>query len=386
MHLKRFNLFIFFIFLTNIFASEDILSQDREELLNYSQKKVEQDSLKLKKDWINPVTYTYTHQDGDSTTRSGKSIIAISQPIFKSGGIYSAIKYSSSLRNSNKLALNLEEKELVKQAVTILFNINKNDLLIKKQKLMIKNASIDIANKQESVLNGILDISFLNNAILDSNKQKESLLELEFQKENLINSFDNITAKSYKEFTAPKLKLIDEDLYLKNNLYIKQSKLNSESKQHLKGVVAAKYLPTINANYSYTKNHTTNQNDDAYGFSVVIPLDVKSYNDISSSKLDFLKSKTQEKITIRNEQNLLKTQIAKIKMIDKKIVITQENIKSFKELLVQMKELEQAGIKTKSDVEVLENSQNAETLDIQIFKLDKQIELLELYARVTNEI
>jgi hypothetical protein len=51
-----------------------------------------------------------------------------------------------------------------------------------------------------------------------------------------------------------------------------------------------------------------------------------------------------------------------------------------------MKELEKAGLKTKDDLQVMKNSKNAETLDIKIFSIDRQLELLELYARVTDEI
>jgi hypothetical protein len=51
-----------------------------------------------------------------------------------------------------------------------------------------------------------------------------------------------------------------------------------------------------------------------------------------------------------------------------------------------MKELEKAGLKTKNDLQVMENSKNAETLDTKIFSIDRQLELLELYARVTDAI
>lgn len=387
MQLKQFSLLLLVASFSSLLAQDqNILSQDKKDVIKYSSQKIEEDSSKLKKDWINPVTYTYTQQDGSKEDKSEKSVITISQPIFKSGGIYSAIKYASSLKSSNSIALSLDEKTSIKLAYQTLFNIHKTSLLIQKQKLVISNALIDIENKQESVLNGVLDISSLNNAILDANKQKESLAELEFQKVSLINSFDNLTSKSYDSIELPKLNLLDKQAFLKDNLYIKQSKSNSDAKKHLKSVTAAKYLPTVNANYTYTDNHTSDTHSDTYGISIVIPFDIKSYNDYSSSKLEYLKSKSQERLTIKQEDNFLKTQIAKVKMIEKKVAITEENISSYKVLLAQMKELEKAGVKTKDDVQVIENSQNAETFDIKIFEIDKQIELLELYARVSSAI
>ena len=388
MQLQRFSLYFALVFSGNLVA-QDILSDEQKLSIQYSKDKIEYDNSKLTKDWINPVTYTYSKTNGDtsSSKKESKSVLNIAQPIFKSGGIYNAIKYANSLETSSSFSLTIEEKESIKVATQTLLNIYKNELLIKKQNLVISNSIIDIKNKRESVLNGVLDISFLNNAILDGNRQKENLVELEYQKDSLINSFDNLTAKSYKEFKLPVLNLInDEKEYLKDNLYIKQSKSNTQVKKHLKGVVTAKYLPTVNANYTNTNNHTTEVESETYGVSVVVPLNINFYSDISSSKADFLKSKNQEKIVNRKEKNLLKTQISKIDMIDKKIELTKINIHSYKELLVQMKELERAGMKTKDDVKILENSMNSEMLDIKIFEYDKQIELLELYARVTSAI
>jgi len=386
--LKRFSL-IALVLLNGNLVAQDILSKEQKNAIKYSQEKIEQDSSKLKKDWINPITYTYSQLDGDTSTKGieKKSIINISQPIFKSGGIYSAIKYANALKSSNSFTLSLEEKSAIKSANQILFNIYKSNLLIAKQELTITNSLIEIANKRESVLNGLLDISFLNNAILNTNKQKENLLLLEFQKISYINNFDNLTASSYKKFSLPSLKLIDDEAeYLANNIYIKRGIANTNTKEYLKGVITSKYLPTLNANYTNINNHTTDTKTKTYGFSIVVPLNINFHSDISSSKVDFLKSRNQEKIIARNELNFFKTQIAKIKMIEKKIILTKENIKSYEKLLAQVKELEESGLKTKDDVLVFENSKKAEIINIKIFEYDRQIELLELYARVTDVI
>ena len=386
MHLKTSSLLVSFLFINALSAQNLILSENRQDILDYSKEKIKEDSNKLSKDWINSITYSYVQNDGDTINRSNKSLISINQPIFKSGGIYYAIKYASSLKDSNNILVNLEEKELIKNATNLLFNIQRNNLLIQKQNLILKSNLIEIKQKQESVLNGLLDISFLNTAILENNKQKENLLDLEFQNIKLSNNFNNLTAKRPHEFTLPLLKLVNKKDYLKNNIYIKQSKAATKTKNYLKGIVQSKYLPTVNANYAYTNNHTTNTESNNYGFSIVVPLNFGVFNDISSSKIDYLKSKTQEKITKRVEKNFLSTAYAKLNMIDKKIELTKDNIESFKILLSQMEELQKAGLKTKDDVVILANSKDAETLDTKIFSIDRQIELLELYSRVDNAI
>lgn len=79
----------------------EILSKDRADIFDLNKQKAIEDSAKLSKDWINPITYTYSSMEyRDSQNQDRTSVVAINQPIFKSGGIYRAIKYASSLRNA----------------------------------------------------------------------------------------------------------------------------------------------------------------------------------------------------------------------------------------------------------------------------------------------
>ena len=62
--LKKLNKIILSSLLLTIgtYASDDILSQNKEDILNYSYEKSIQDSSKLEKDWINPITYKYIYK------------------------------------------------------------------------------------------------------------------------------------------------------------------------------------------------------------------------------------------------------------------------------------------------------------------------------------
>jgi hypothetical protein len=119
---------------------------------------------------------------------------------------------------------------------------------------------------------------------------------------------------------------------------------------------------------------------------VTIPFSINTFDDISSSKLDYLKTKEQELIVKRDEQNFLQTKMDKIDTIKNKKILTKQNIEAYKSLLVQIKELASIGEKTIDDVKMIENSKKAEELNLKILDYDKQLELIELYARVTNEI
>lgn len=366
---------------------ESILSKDRLELFDLSKKQVEEDSSKLKKDWINPITYNYSKVYGEFYDTE-KSFISIDQPIFKTGGIYKAIKYANALKLYSHLDINLQKKALIKDTTTILFNIHKLEQQIKKLELLIRNGQIDIQRKKEQVLNGFADTALLDNAILDTNTNKNSLADLIYQKDELINQFNNYASGDYKKFDLPKLALIDKELFINNNLNIKKTKADINSKNEYSWMIISKYLPTVSATFDYTKYHSTNNSsityEDAqnYGIKVSMPLDTRTFNDIESTRIDYLKAKLDLNNTITEQENFFKNKLSKIKMIDTKIAIAKEDYELYNSLLGVIIEEKEAEIKTQSDVEILLNSKKMKELDLKIYNYDKQIELLEIYSKV----
>lgn len=372
----------------NLYANENVLSQNKHDILNYSYDKSIQDSEKLKKDWINPIYYKYIYNNGETYTTQ-KSFISISQPIFKSGGIYYAIKYASSMERYSKTSIDTQKKELIKQTVNILFQIKKINITIEKQKLSILNAKLDIQRKKEQVLNGILDTSFLDNAIIESNVKQNGLIDLEYQKETFINNLSTLSDKEYTELELPVLKLIKSENYLENNIYIKQAKEDIDSSYWMKNMTLSNYLPTINFTGDYTKYHdidnspalskdgTTN-----VGFNITIPFDIKYSYQIQSSKIEYLQKKSTLEDKKREELSKYKNAISKIDSIDKKIDISLSDIKLYDSLLIQIKEQLSVGMKTQSDLDTMVNSKKIKELDSKSLEIEKQIELLEIYSRI----
>lgn len=367
---------------------ESILNEDRLKIFELEQNKNIEDSNKLKKDWVNTATYTLSKEYSDGYD-STKSIIAINQPIFKSGGIYSAIKYAKSLKKYNDLDIKARKIAMIKDAVNILFEIESLNINIEKQKLMIRNAEIDIERKKEQVLNGVLDTSFLDNAILDANNKRNTLSELYFNKQSLINNFRNYSEKEYTNYTLPKLQFLRQQDYIEKNIDLKKQDEDIETKDNYKGVIRAKYLPSLNFNYRYTKTHESESpmsNDDGYtyGLSVVVPLDIRVFNDIESSKVDYLKAKVQRKIQENSEINFYKTTMDKIEMYNKKIELAKSDVLLYDSLIEQMKELVFAQLKIQSDVDTLINSRKIKILEIKNYNINKQTEILNLYSKIAN--
>lgn len=367
---------------------EEILSDPRKKTFDLNQKKANEDSSTLKKDWINPITYQYSKNFGEEY-KTEKSVVTINQPIFQSGGIYQAIRYANSTHRYSTLEIEQQKKLLIKDAVKILFQIKKTELNIQKTRLTVKNADIDVIRKKEQVLNGFLDSSFLDNALLTLNTAKNSLVDLEYQRKELINNFHNISSKKYTEFSLPKLELFNEKEFLENNIEIKKAKADIQRKGNFSQMTVSRYLPSVNAFYNYTKNHFTDgqagmdhEADQKFGLSINVPFDSRTFNEIESKKIDYLKSKIDLKNKVTDEKTFFKTKLDKIEMLKKRVEITRDDLKVYDSILSIIKEEKEAELKTQSDVDTLENSQRIKSIDINIYELDEQMELLEIYAKL----
>ena len=377
----------------NLYASneafdEKIISEKRLETFNLSKEQIEEDSSKLRKDWINPITYQFSNNLGEED-KTQRSVISINQPIFQSGGIYKAIKYADSSFDYASIELDQQKKELVKQALNLLYNIQKIDLNIQKAQYTLQNAKIDVNRKKEQVLNGFLDASYLDDALLTLNNTKHNLVDLKYQKQELINSFNNISSTDYTKFELPVFKLFEEKEFLENNIELKKIEADIEKKGNYSYMTMAKYLPSINAYYNYSKYHDNDgnekyskENTQTFGLTLNIPFDSRTLNDVQSKKIDYLKSKINLENNINDEKTFFKTKLEKIAMLDERLQITKDDLEVYNSILKIINEEKSAQIKTQSDLDTLQNSQKIKSLDLKIYEIDKQIELLEMYAKL----
>lgn len=380
----------------NLFATDDtknafdtkIISEKRLKNIELSKEQIKEDSSKLRKDWINPITYQYTKNLGEDE-KTERSLISINQPIFQSGGIYKAIKYADSTYDYAALELDQQQKDLVKQALQYLYNIEKTNLNIQKAKYTLENAKIDVNRKKEQVLNGFLDASYLDDALLTLNSSKHNLVDLKYQKQDFINSFNNISSQDYTKFELPIFKIFSQKEFLENNIELKKAQADIEKKGNYSYMTMAKYLPSVNAYYTYSKYHDTDnsikyskENDQTFGLTLNIPFDSRTFNDIQSTKIDYLKSKLNLENSEDDEKTFFKTKLEKISMLDERLQITREDLEVYDSILKIINEEKQAQIKTQSDVDTLQNSQKIKSLDLRIFEVEKQLELLELYAKL----
>ena len=377
----------------NVYAVDDafddkIISDKRLKNFELSNEQIKEDSSKLRKYWINQITYQYTNNLGEEY-KTQRSVISINQPIFQSGGIYQAIKYADSTYKYAALDLEQQKKELIKDALNILYNIERTNLNIQKAKYTLENAKIDVNRKKEQVLNGFLDASYLDDALLTLNTTKHNLVDLKYQKQELINNFNNISSKEYTNFELPTFKLFDEKEFLDNNINLKKIEADVMKKGNYSYMTMAKYLPSVNAYYTYSKYHEIDDNssldkdnDHTVGLTLNIPLDSRTFNDIQSKKIDYLKSKLNLENSKDDEKTFFKTKLDKLSMIDERLQITKDDLDVYDSILKIINEEKDAQIKTQSDLDTLQNSQKIKSLDIKVYEIDKQLELLEMYVKL----
>jgi len=385
----------FLALLIPFLLSAKILSPLQESLLNNDTQKAVISGDKLKDSWINPINLQYKYNRSTQTDEiqtTNQFSISINQPIFKSGAIWASIKYAKYLKLQNLQKTKLQKRTLIKQAYELLFNIHKLDISIQKQKLLIDNAIIDIQRKKEQFLSGVIDSSFLDNAIINKNNLELALKELISNKDELINNFKTLSNLDYKKVKLPHFKLISKDKYL-NNLNIQIAKKEIKVKKALKYMNIGNSLLSVNfiANYNHIKTQYDketpiyqNNINNFYnvGFSITIPLNVNTLKTIQESKIDYLKSTLNYKNTLLKEISNYKTIISKIKTIDNKIKVYKNTIDTYNSLIKNTKDNIKAGINTILDLRTLINSQKIQNLNIKSLDIEKEIELLNLYYLV----
>jgi outer membrane protein TolC len=388
---------------TLLFANENNISLDsfisdyKNRQFEYDYKKSEAESSKLRDSWIAPLrlNYNYSKSNPYSSEQLNESAaIRMDQPIFQSGGIYYGIKFADASKLYNDVSIDVAKRRMIKDAISILMQIQQSALRIKKQKLQIKNSEINLLQKKEQYLNGQLDSGFLDNAIIQKNIVTEALYDIQTNKERLINRFSALSDLDYKNVALLHLDMISKEEFLHHNTYLKQSEYEVEKNRYAKDVRVAKYLPKLNITAGYNWQKTSNQTFQAgnnffnnsneldyydYGFKVSLPIDVNTFRDIESAKVDYLKSQVVKKDRERELNALYDQVMNNIKNFNKKIALSRANKKLYKKLLDDTTKLYASGYKTEYDVKTLTNSLAIQKLDTKIYEIDKQLELLNLY-------
>lgn len=378
------------------------LSEMKRRELSYDYQKNKVDSSKLRDSWIQPIILSYHYRKSepyDNTQTVQNAAISLDQPIFQSGGIYYGIKFAEASRKYADFSVDQQRRKLIKDTVSLLMQINQSGLKEERQKLQIANSQIALEQKQEQYLNGQLDSGFLNNAIIETNVVTQALYDIETNKERLLSKFRALSDLDYSNAAVPRLRLINEADFLENNIDMKVIESETEKNRYNKNVTIAKYLPKVSLTASYNWDKSEHQqfgntgagfsgetHYKAYGWKASMPLDINTFRDIESARVTYLKSKVLIDDRKRELKALFEQVMQNLENYDKKIELARQNEELYSRLLGETNTLYKAGYKTVYDVRNLENSVKIQALDRQIFEMDKQLELLNLYEKLTDDV
>ncbi len=377
-------------------ADDAPLSALKQEQIDIDKALDAKKATNLKYDWINPIVASYSYAVSDQYAQENKSRyfrISLDQPIFKSGGIYFAIKYSNASKTFSELATSLKEQNLIKSLYDSVLSLQKIDLQIKKLHLQIANSLIDIARKKEQFESGVLDSSFLDAAILSKSVQEQLLLDNEQRRFSLLQTFKNLSDVEYKEVTLPLFEMVDKEEFIAKNLELQSAVAQKVQARYLKNMTISNYLPTFSLFGEYANRKDSfrvfQQNNESknYGLRVSMPiLDVNRGRNIEIKKLEFLKSQIILKDRKKEIENSFKTFENAISILEKRQALAENDASLYNSLVRVAKDGLRAGEKTQMDVDTLHNSQSIAILDAKIYGIEIQSKFLELYAKMSDEI
>ncbi len=357
----------------------------------------EKSATKQKYSWINPLIASYSYNKNNqfgrwSSTRYFR--VALDQPIFKSGGIYFALRYADANEAFSSVVTKIKEQNLIKSLYSSILNLKKIDLNLQILKYRLDSANIDIKRKKEQFNAGIIDSSFLDEAILRRGELESKRLDLLSQKKQFLSEFKSLSDKDYQEISLPTFQAIDRDEFIFKNLELQKLKNQRNSQRELKNMTISSFLPTVSLFGEYA-----NKDDDFvlfkeqekeyknYGIKVSMPiLDINTKRKIEIEKLKYIKSKiaiSQKKKELEDEFKLFDE---RLRLLKKKISVSKDELHMYQRLLKSTKDALRAGEKTKMDLKNMQNSLMISKLKILVDNLDIQLLYLNFYAKLSDEI
>ena len=395
----RYVLFSFFIvFVQASDLSTSILSESKQQELKYDERKVDAESSILRDSWLNPITGSYSGTfkeqfgfDQESYTTS----VGIDQPIFKSGGIYFAIKYANATAYYNKLGVKMQEKLVIKETIALMINLRKLDVEIEKVSLLMKDATETFEYNKQQLSAGEVDQATVNVNEITKNALEMNLLDLNNQRDGLLHQLFIFSDANYQTVKLPTLRLIEKKNFIVHNMELKQSLAKSTQNEYKKKVTISNYLPSVSAQASYVLAKNVNQafsedlaftNDTTYfnyGFRVSMPLvDINILRNIESARVDHLKARVELTAKQKEVEHFYKMVVAKVKRINKKIEIAKQNLLLYDKVLLNTQASFEAGDRSSLDLAKSKNELLTKRLDIKLYEYDKQLELLSLYEKM----
>ena len=383
-------IFIFFSVTLNLWASDiSLLKINKQEIIEQQKKEIEANSEKLKYDWISPLNLStsYSKSDTDKDFISDSSI-GLGQDIFRSGGIFYKIDYADIKLQNSLTSLALQNTSLYEELFIGLLKLQKLRLILEQAHYALLNSEIEVFLKTQQYKTGDVDITELNRAL----REKNTLLKTELTANQAIVESEielkKLTDMELKSISIPKFTLISKDEYEKSNYNLSIASLSTEVSDKEYKIIRSNYLPTVSVNgaYGYMDNPNANFSDDYYNVGAVLsmPLDYNYDATLQESKASYMRKKLEIQDTKIDELSFYEAGRSKIKNYEEHSAVTQENIELYIKLIDIVQKALKSGLKTGYDLKTLQNTKMVDELEIEINKINIQIELAQLIFVTKN--
>lgn len=383
---------VFVLLLTMLHAGElEYLTKEKQDIQGYKSKEIDAAYEQLKYEWLNPLSVILsTRQDNsaqDISSETQSTYLSLSQDIFRSGGIYYAIRYAGSKYAYDRMTLEEENAALAQKLFTTLLTIKRTRYQLAQSETRLKNKEIEILIKRQQYEAGDVDITLLNNAIMDRNAEQKILTNLKTTLNNARIDLKKLTDRKEDEIPLPTFTLAEKENYLKQNYAVAKLREQSRLTHNRYAVTRAGYLPKLGLNGQYgTTDYTnddlgTSYSGDYYyvGLQLSIPLDFTTGATLQEAKVNALKTQSQTLDREREEDAYYDQIRANIDAYKEYISLTRENLALYDDLITATAAGVETGYRSGYDLETLRNTKRIDEYEIRINELNIQLELVKLH-------
>ncbi len=389
------------LFCSLLFANElDLLQKDKKELRQIEKEVIQKKYEGAKDDWIGTINLnsglTRSHSFSKESDSFNKSVsIGFSQSVYESGGIEFGIKYAKDELNSETIAWENKNVEILQTIYETLLTIKKLKLQIEQSDYSLKNKDIELVLKKIQYEAGRVDIIELNNAIMSKNNQQKENISLKNSLKDKEYELSKYTSFKSNEIEIIDFKIIDKEKFLRDNLNIRYENSRVELLDTSYNQLKSSYLPkvSLNTNAGYSDNNDLTRNEDeqnkngSVGLNMSMPLfDITKDAKLEKSKLEVLKQKVNV-TDIKNELVYEYEQIlAQINTYDEYEKTIDSNLKLYDDLIMVNKSSNSAGMTSDFDLEILQNTKIINEYDLEINDINKKLQYSKLYFKTKADI
>lgn len=373
-------------------AAEDApLLQSKTQMLEEKQERIDSGAEALRYDWISPLQLSLSHNEQKGVGDDGfegvsQASASFSQDLFRSGGIYHAIRYADDKHAYERLGLEQERDGYLSSLYGALTDYRLLQLQCTQAEYLLKNQEIAVVIKRSLYETGGADVTELNDALMERNAQQKSLLELQNSRDDARLELARYSDADPDTLPLPQFVPVDRDTYGSGNYDLALARYETRVAEESYKVTRAGYLPALalGGSATYTRYGDASRAADegasySVGLTLSMPLAYNASASVEEKRRDALLLEATASDT-RLESLLSYDRSANaLRRYEKEIAIAESDLQLYDALIETARKGVETGYRSGYDLQTLQNSRAAAALDVEIGRLRIVAEQLKLY-------